>query len=66
MKAVATQEFGLADYNNHKEVMVVVRPYEYICSARDEKEKFQRDADLAYKLQSEFEDYVYMNYYAGI
>ncbi len=54
------QEFGLADFNNHKEVMVVVRPYEYICSARDEKEKFQRDADLAYKLQSEFEDYVYM------
>ena len=51
--------FALADYNEHKNVMVRTRPYDYISYSKDEDDKFYRHADLAYALQKDFEDYVY-------
>ena len=51
--------FALADYNEHKNVMARVRPWDYISYSKNEQDKFQRDADLCYKLQKDFEEYVY-------
>ncbi len=51
--------FALADFNEHKNVMVKVRPYDYISYSKDEDDKFKRNADLAYALQKDFEEYVY-------
>ena len=51
--------FTLTDFNEHKNVNTVVRPYDYIAYSKDEDDKFQRHADLAYRLQEDFEEYVY-------
>jgi len=51
--------FALADFNEHKNVMVKVLPYDYISYSKDEDDKFKRHADLAWKMQNEFEEYVY-------
>ena len=54
-----TDRFALADFNEHKNVMVKMRPYDYISYSKDADDKFKRNADLAWKLQNEFEEYVY-------
>ena len=51
--------FALADYNEHKNVMAITRPWDYISYSKDKEDKFKRYADLCYALQKEYEEYVY-------
>lgn len=51
--------FGLADFNEHKNVKAKMIPYEYTSHFKNEEDKFKKQSDLAYAIQSEFEDYVY-------
>ena len=55
----SSERFYLADYNEHKLVKALLKPYDYIDYYKDTDDRFKRFADLAYKLQKEFEDYVY-------
>lgn len=51
--------FGLADFNEHKNIKAMMIPYSYMSHFKNEEDKFQKQADLAYAVQSEFEEYVY-------
>lgn len=43
----------------YKNIGLVMKEYDYLFHYKDEEDKFRKRANLAYKLQKEFEDYIY-------
>lgn len=57
-KLFSLLSFKTQDYE-YKNVGLSMKEYDYILYSKDEKDKFRKNSNLAYKLQKEFEDYVY-------